>query len=124
LRYNFTASLSLVVRLYLEPEGGLAILGAETWSRNGDFDLSICNAESLETSLMLTSALPLVFVLAMIAVLGVSGNFSASPFVVAAQVAAVGLNIWARRSFEKGTFRVTAAPSGHSIIRHGPYLSP
>jgi len=71
---------------------------------------------------MLTSALPLAFVVAAIVVLGVTGNlFSSSPFVVAAQVAAIGLNIWARRSFPKDTFRVTAAPGGDSIIRRGPY---
>ncbi len=71
---------------------------------------------------MLASALPLVFVLAGIAVLGLTGNlFSASPFIVAAQVVAVGLNVWARRSFQKGTFRISAAPAGGSIIRTGPY---
>jgi hypothetical protein len=71
---------------------------------------------------MLASVWPLIFILAAIAVLGVTGNlFSASPFVVAAQVAAIGLNVWARRSFQKGAFRVTAAPAGGSIIRRGPY---
>jgi protein-S-isoprenylcysteine O-methyltransferase Ste14 len=75
-----------------------------------------------ESSLILASTLPLIFILAAIAVLGVTGNlFSASPFVVAAQIAAIGLNVWARRSFQKGTFRVTAAPAGGSIIRSGPY---
>jgi hypothetical protein len=55
-------------------------------------------------------------------VLAVTGNlFSSSPFVIAAQVAAVGLNVWARRSFQEGTFRVSAAPAGTSIIRRGPY---
>lgn len=71
---------------------------------------------------MISSALPLLFVLAAIAVLGVTGNlFSSSPFVIAAQVAALGLNVWARISFQKGTFRVTAAPGGTSIITRGPY---
>jgi protein-S-isoprenylcysteine O-methyltransferase Ste14 len=71
---------------------------------------------------MIASALPLLFVVAAIAVLGVTGNlFASSPFVVAAQGAAVGLSVWARRSFQKGAFRVTAAPGSGSIIRRGPY---
>src|SRR5437899_1825618 len=71
---------------------------------------------------MMASALPLLFVIAAIAVLGVTGNLlSSSPFVIAAQAAAVGLNVWARRSFQKGTFRVSAAPGSRSIIRRGPY---
>ena len=73
-------------------------------------------------TLMITSALPLVFVVAAIVVLAVTGNlFTLSPFAIAAQVAAVGLSVWARRSFPKGTFRVSAAPGGASIIRRGPY---
>ncbi len=71
---------------------------------------------------MIASAIPLLFIVAALAMLGVTGNlFSPSPFVIAAQVAALGLNIWARSSFHRGTFRVTAAPSGTSIITRGPY---
>jgi len=71
---------------------------------------------------MMASAIPLLLVVAAIAALGVTGNlFSPSPFVIAAQVAALGLNIWARISFQRGAFRVTAAPSGTSIIERGPY---
>ncbi len=71
---------------------------------------------------MLTSVLPLLLVIGAIATLGLTGNlFSSSPFVIAAQVAAIGLATWARHSFQKGTFRVTAAPGGSSIIREGPY---
>jgi protein-S-isoprenylcysteine O-methyltransferase Ste14 len=71
---------------------------------------------------MISSALPLLIVISAIAVLGVTGNlFSSSPFVIAAQVVALGLNVWARISFQKGTFRVTAAPGGASIITRGPY---
>ena len=70
----------------------------------------------------MTSPLPLLFVIAAIVVLGVTGDlFSLSPFVIAVQAAAVGLNVWARISFQSGTFRVTAAPGGASIITHGPY---
>jgi len=71
---------------------------------------------------MITSPLPLAFVVASIAVLAVTGNlFSSSPFVIAVQAAAVGLNVWARSSFQKGTFRVSAAPGASAIIRGGPY---
>jgi protein-S-isoprenylcysteine O-methyltransferase Ste14 len=71
---------------------------------------------------MIASALPLLFVVAAIAVLGVTGNlFSSSPLVIAVQVAAVLLNVWARTSFQSGTFRVTAAPGAASLITRGPY---
>lgn len=71
---------------------------------------------------MIISPLPLLVVIAAIAVLGVTGNlFASSPFVITAQVAAVVLNVWARISFQRGTFRVTAAPSGAPIITRGPY---
>jgi protein-S-isoprenylcysteine O-methyltransferase Ste14 len=71
---------------------------------------------------MMASALPLLVILAAIAVLGVTGNlFSPSPIVIAVQAAALALNIWARRSFQKGEFRITATPGGSSTIRRGPY---
>ncbi len=71
---------------------------------------------------MMASGLPLLVVIAAIAALGVTGNlFSTSPLVIALQVAAIALNIWARRAFRKGEFRVTATPAGSAIIRRGPY---
>lgn len=71
---------------------------------------------------MIASAIPLLLIVAAIAVLGFTRNlFSFSPFVIAAQAAALVLNVWARISFQRGTFRVSAAPSGTSIIRGGPY---
>lgn len=71
---------------------------------------------------MIASALPLSFILLSIIVLGATGNlFSASVVVIAAQVAAIALNVWARVSFQKGAFRVSAAPGGASLIRGGPY---
>jgi protein-S-isoprenylcysteine O-methyltransferase Ste14 len=52
----------------------------------------------------------------------VTGNlFAWSPIVIAVQAAAVGVAVWGRRSFQDGTFRVTAAPGSQSIIRRGPY---
>lgn len=71
---------------------------------------------------MMASALPLLLVVASVVALGVTGNLlMLSPWVIAAQAAAIGLSIWARRSFHQGTFRVTADPAASSIIRNGPY---
>jgi protein-S-isoprenylcysteine O-methyltransferase Ste14 len=71
---------------------------------------------------MINSPLPLLFVVAAIVVLGVTGNlFSASPYVIAAQVLAVLLNLWARASFQSGTFRVSAGPSATLLMKRGPY---
>ena len=71
---------------------------------------------------MITSALPLLFVIIAVVVLGATRNlFASSPFVIVAQTVAVGLSVWARRSFRPGTFRVTAVPGAESIIRSGPY---
>lgn len=71
---------------------------------------------------MMASALPLLLVIATIVGLGITGNlFSSTPFAIAAQAAAVVINLWARASFQKGAFRVTAAPGGPSVIKGGPY---
>ena len=71
---------------------------------------------------MIGSAFPLILVATAIAVLGVTGDlFASSPFVIALQVAAVGLSVWARISFKSGTFRITATPGVTSIITLGPY---
>lgn len=71
---------------------------------------------------MMASALPLLVVIGAIVALGVTGSLlPSSPLVVALQAAAIGLSIWARRSFPRGTFRVSAAPGGTSVIRKGPY---
>jgi protein-S-isoprenylcysteine O-methyltransferase Ste14 len=71
---------------------------------------------------MITSAFPLLLVVAAIVALAVTGNLLTwSPLVIAVQVAAVALNVWARRSFQAGTFRISAAPGGPAIITGGPY---
>ncbi len=71
---------------------------------------------------MMVSAWPLLVVLAAIILLGVTGNLlTSSPLVIVVQAAAVVLNIWARRSFQQGAFRVSATPGGSAIIRGGPY---
>lgn len=47
--------------------------------------------------------------------------FSRSPFVIAAQLAAVGLAVWARRSFKAGQFRAVADPAAGGLIDSGPF---
>ena len=71
---------------------------------------------------MIASALPLLVIIAAILILALTHSlFVASPLVIAVQVAAVALNIWARRSFPPDAFRVSAAPGGSTVIRRGPY---
>ena len=61
-------------------------------------------------------------VIAALAILGLTHNlFSPSPLVIGAQVVAVCLAVWARRSFPSGAFRVTATPAADSVIQRGPY---
>ena len=47
--------------------------------------------------------------------------FSSSAVVITAQILAVGILIWARRSFPTKAFRVDATPSAETVIRRGPY---
>ena len=71
---------------------------------------------------MIASAAPLLLVIAAIVALGATGNLlTPSPLGIAAQAGAIALSVWARRSFRRGTFRVTATPGSSSIIRSGPY---
>lgn len=54
--------------------------------------------------------------------LAASGRlFAASPVRIAFQLGFVGLAIWARASFPRGSFRVMAPPGGDSVVRRGPY---
>ena len=46
---------------------------------------------------------------------------STSPVVIACQVAALALGVWARASFPSGSFGVTAVPVGTAMLRRGPY---
>ena len=61
-------------------------------------------------------------VVAALVILAATNNlFSSSPLVISAQVFAVCLAVWARRSFPARAFRVTATPAADSVIRRGPY---
>jgi protein-S-isoprenylcysteine O-methyltransferase Ste14 len=51
-----------------------------------------------------------------------SGNFfSPSPFVIAGQLLAVALSVWARRNFQGGQFSIHAEPIDGPMLRTGPY---
>ena len=51
-----------------------------------------------------------------------SGNFfSLSPFVIAGQLLAVALSVWARQSFQGGQFSIHAEPIEGPMLRTGPY---
>jgi protein-S-isoprenylcysteine O-methyltransferase Ste14 len=64
----------------------------------------------------------LFLVIAVLFFFAATGNlFSSSPVVIAVQILAVGLLVWARRSFPAGAFRVDATPSAETVIRQGPY---
>lgn len=64
----------------------------------------------------------LLFVICAVVLLGATGDlFSSSAIVIASQLFAVGIMMWARRSFPTKTFRVNAAPSSETVIRRGPY---
>ena len=47
--------------------------------------------------------------------------FSANPLVVAAQVAAAVLMLWARVSFGRRSFHATATPTSGGLVTSGPY---
>lgn len=64
----------------------------------------------------------LLFVIAAALILAATGNlFSSSPLVIALQLLAVALSVWARSSFPHNTFRVEATPAAATVIRKGPY---
>ncbi|MCX6134300.1 MAG: hypothetical protein NTU47_10855 [Ignavibacteriales bacterium] len=64
----------------------------------------------------------LLLVIAAVILLAVTEDlFSFSAVVIAVQILAVGLAIWARRSFPTGAFRVDATPSADMVIRRGAY---
>ena len=63
----------------------------------------------------------LILIIALLYLL-ISGNLlSYSPFVIAGQLLAVGLAVWARRSFQAGQFSIHAEPLEGSMLRTGPY---
>ena len=47
--------------------------------------------------------------------------FVPSPLVIACQVAAVGLMLWARITFGRRSFHAAASPTAGGVVRTGPY---
>lgn len=65
-------------------------------------------------------ALPILLVALLYLLL--SGNLlSASPLIIVAQILAIGLSVWARRSFPPGQFNITAEPKPGTLLSAGPY---
>lgn len=63
----------------------------------------------------------LILIMAVLYLL-ISGNLlSQSPFVIAAQLLAVALSVWARRSFQAGKFNIHAEPEAEHLLMTGPY---
>ena len=63
----------------------------------------------------------LILILAILYLL-ISGNLlTPSPLIIAAQLLAVALSVWARRSFQGGQFSVHAEPVERSLLMTGPY---
>ncbi len=65
-------------------------------------------------------ALP-IFILSVLALAVQRSLVSPLPAVIACQLCGLGLMVWARVTFPKGSFSVTAKPAGQRIIRSGPY---
>jgi len=70
----------------------------------------------------LISKFSLLIVILIVLYLFISGNvFSPSPLVIAGQLLAVALNIWARASFQNGQFSIHAEPGEGTLLNAGPY---
>jgi protein-S-isoprenylcysteine O-methyltransferase Ste14 len=72
------------------------------------------------SSFVLTYAGP--FMLVLLVVLGLTGNlFSDNPLVIAGQVLGLGLIIYARITFGRQKFNISASPADGPLLRRGPY---
>jgi protein-S-isoprenylcysteine O-methyltransferase Ste14 len=63
----------------------------------------------------------LLMVVAGISLVLMHALFSPSPFVIAAQVAGVGLMLWARFTFGRRSFHASAEPTAGGLVTTGPY---
>ena len=70
----------------------------------------------------LISKFALLILIMAILYLLISGNLlSRSPFIIAGQLLALGLGIWARQSFQAGQFTIHAEPVAGPLLLTGPY---
>ena len=68
------------------------------------------------------SKLALLILIVTILYLLISGNLLAlSPVVIAAQLLAIALSVWARRTFQTNQFSIQAAPQEGHLLLSGPY---
>ncbi|MCB0035854.1 MAG: isoprenylcysteine carboxylmethyltransferase family protein [Anaerolineales bacterium] len=65
-------------------------------------------------------ALP-ILIIAILYLLITQNLLSASPFVIAAQLLAIALAVWARRTFQAGQFNIAAEPKDGPLMSNGPY---
>ena len=71
----------------------------------------------------LISKFALLILIIAILYLLLSGNLlSRSPFIIAGQLLAVPLGIWARRSFQEEQFTIHAEPVSGPLLLTGPYF--
>ncbi len=71
-------------------------------------------------NMMSLVALP-IFILSVLALAVQRSLVSPLPAVIACQLCGLGLMVWARVAFPKGSFSVTAKPAGQRVIQAGPY---
>lgn len=70
--------------------------------------------------LVMSYAGPFMFLVLL--ALGLTGNlFSSEPLVIAGQVLGLGLIIYARITFGRQKFNISAAPADGPLLRKGPY---
>jgi protein-S-isoprenylcysteine O-methyltransferase Ste14 len=70
----------------------------------------------------LISKFALLILIIAILYLLISGNlFSRSPLIIAGQLLAIALGIWARRSFQGEQFSIQAEPVAGPLLLTGPY---
>ena len=69
----------------------------------------------------LSAASLLLMVAAMLGLIVKHSLFSASPVVIAAQVAALALAVWARINFGRRSFHAMADPTKGELVTTGPY---
>lgn len=65
-------------------------------------------------------ALP-ILVTGLLYLLVIGHLLSTAPLVIAAQLLAILLSVWARRSFSPGQFNITAEPKAGPLLSAGPY---
>jgi protein-S-isoprenylcysteine O-methyltransferase Ste14 len=63
----------------------------------------------------------LILIIAILYLLISRNLLSRSPFIIAGQLLAIALGIWARQGFQKGQFNIRAEPVAGPLLLTGPY---